>query len=90
MGSGSLGDMTTTNTYEFFVWANSKAAPFFSDESESFMEAETPHEALGKFVESYDHPCGLFAANVYYDATAFHKNEQPLARYRDVKAKSHD
>jgi hypothetical protein len=44
--------------------ANSNAAPFFSDPSDGFVEANTPMDALKKVVSEYTHPCGLFAANI--------------------------
>ena len=46
--------------YQWF--ANSNAAPFFSDTSSGFIEATDPMSALKQIVENYDHPCGLYAA----------------------------
>lgn len=66
---------------EFFVVANSFAAPFFSDESTSFEMGDTPEEALESFAARYEHPCGLFAAVAYESATAYHKGEEPIAKW---------
>ena len=66
---------------EYFVTANSFAAPFFSDESTGFTKGENPEEALLNFVETYNHPCGLFAAVLYASADAYHKNHKPLAKW---------
>ena len=66
---------------EYFIVANSFAAPFVSDMSESFEEAESPRKALEAFVARYSHPARLFAADVYASATDYHKDEAPLARW---------
>ena len=66
---------------EYFVIANSFAAPFFSDTSEAFVMGSTPEEALASFVRNYDHPCGLYAAMLYADATAYHKKQNPLLKW---------
>ena len=65
----------------FFIYANSFAAAFFSDDSTSFVEADNPAHALEKFAEDYKHPCGLYAAICYRDANAYHKGEKPLAKW---------
>ena len=67
--------------HEYFIFANSFAAPFFSDDSIKFIKAYSPIEALEKFVAGYNHPCGLYAAVCYADANAYHKNETPLAKW---------
>lgn len=46
---------------EYFITARSFAAPFVSDESTHFIEANSPEEALTKFAEGYSHPFGLIA-----------------------------
>lgn len=67
---------------EFFITARSFAAPFFSDESECYVEAETPEGALESYAASYKHPCGLYAAEVWTSADAYHKTpRKPLARW---------
>lgn len=66
---------------EYFIVANSFAAPFFSDTSESFEEADSPKEALRLFAARYSHPARLFAADVYASATDYHKAKPPLARW---------
>lgn len=75
---------------EFFVYAESFAAPFASDESTHFVQGATATDALTKFAESYRHRAGLYAAALFVDANAFHKGEKPLAiwlsnRARDLK-----
>lgn len=75
---------------EYFVVANSKAAPFASDQSTTYVIGETPQEALRKFVMDYSHPCGLYSANLYESADAYHKSRPPLTRFRTPEALSHD
>ncbi|KKK95935.1 hypothetical protein LCGC14_2667850 [marine sediment metagenome] len=75
---------------EFFVYANSNAAPFVSDSSREFVEASTPKEALRVFRKNYTHPCGLFAAAVYADANAYHKQDKPLVCWLSRKAKKQE
>ena len=69
---------------EFFITARSFAAPFFSDQSDSYVEAATPEEALSKFAADYKHPCGLYAAEAWESADQFHKSRdlEPLARWK--------
>jgi hypothetical protein len=67
---------------EYFVVADSFAAPFFSDQSERYVEGENPHAALEQFAADYAHPCGLYSANLYASADAYHKKAEPLARWR--------
>jgi type 1 glutamine amidotransferase len=66
---------------EFFIQANSFAAPFVSDTSDVYVEADTPEAALEAFAADYRHPCGLYAAEVYPSADAMHKGRKPLARW---------
>jgi hypothetical protein len=66
---------------EYFVVANSKAAPFVSDTSNKFQKGRSPHEALGLFIEAYSHPSGLFSAAVYESSDDFHKGKKPLATF---------
>ena len=72
---------------EYFIIANSLAAPWFSDTSQKFVEAESPEEALDSFVGSYAHPYGLYAAVCYEDANARAKGDEPLARWLSPKAR---
>jgi hypothetical protein len=69
--------MSTT----YFVHANSFAAPFVSDESTGYVEGAAPNAALQDFADNYSHPCGLFSADLYESADAYHKGEKPLARW---------
>jgi len=66
---------------EYFIVANSFAAPFVSDTSRRWQRGENPSEALLIFVKEYMHPCGLFSAHLYKDANAESKGEQPLAKW---------
>lgn len=66
---------------EYFILANSFAAPFFSDTSTSFESADTPEKALEQFAKNYKHPAGLFAAVCYESADAYHKDKPPLAEW---------
>lgn len=66
---------------EFFIYARSFAAPFFSDTSEKYVEAETPQEALEKFAADYGHPAGLYAAEAWASADDFHKGKPFLAQW---------
>jgi hypothetical protein len=66
---------------EYFIKANSFAAPFFSDDSSGFVEAGSPEAALESFATAYSHPAGLYAAAAYASADAFHKGEGPLAKW---------
>lgn len=67
---------------EYFVVANSNAAPFVSDQSTGFVTGNSPEGALLHFAYTYRHPCGLYAADLYADATAYHKGAKPLASWR--------
>lgn len=66
---------------EYYIIANSFAAPFMSDTSEGFVEAKTPKEALDYFAAQYSHPSGLYSAVCYKDANAKAKNNPPLATW---------
>lgn len=64
---------------EFFIVANSFAAPFVSDQSIGFASGDSPASALESFAQTYRHPAGLYAAAVYRSAEAYHKGEKQLA-----------
>lgn len=67
---------------EYFIRANSFAAPIVSDESEHYVEAETPEAALESFAAGYSHPAGLYAAVVYRDhRSSVEKDATPLATW---------
>jgi hypothetical protein len=71
---------------EFYIEANSFAAPFFSDQSHGYVEAASPADALLQFAADYKHPCGLYAAVAYSSADARNKGEEPLARWLSNQA----
>lgn len=66
---------------DYFIRANSFAAPFFSDDSSSYQAGETPEKALLAFAKAYKHPAGLYAALAYTSADAYHKGEPALATW---------
>jgi hypothetical protein len=66
---------------EFFIVANSFAAPFMSDQSTQHVTAESPVAALEKFAAEYTHPCGLYAAQCYRTADAYHKGKKAMAQW---------
>lgn len=72
---------------EYYIEANSFAAPFFSDPSHAYVEGNTPSAALLKFAANYKHPCGLYAANAYTSADARNKGEGPLAQWQSNAAR---
>lgn len=72
---------------EYFIIANSFAAPFFSDTSNGYVLADTPQNALLKFIKKYKHPAGLFAAIVFNNADDYHKNKPHLVRWMSNAAK---
>lgn len=71
---------------EYFLLTNSNAAPFFSDTDTRFVDGPDAETAFAVAVQSYKHPCGLYAANLYASADAYHKNEKPLAQWVCKKA----
>lgn len=73
---------------EYFVVANSFAAPFFSVTSQGFVEGETPKKALRAFAANYDRPRGLYAAMLYASADAYHKGAEPLVKWMSNHAKA--
>ena len=79
--------MRAKRSRDFFIVANSFAAPFFSDTDKVFVKSTSAKAALAQFKKSYDHPAGLFAAGVWESADAFHKNEKPLVTWLSEKAK---
>lgn len=66
---------------EFFVHSTSFAAPFFSDEGTTFVQAATAEAALTKFAADYKHPAGLYAADAYASSDDYHKGKKHLARW---------
>jgi len=73
---------------EYFVVTNSFAAPFISDQGTRFVEAHNPNAALRRVAKEYKHPAGLYAADCYESADAYHKNEPRLARWLSNKAQA--
>ena len=66
---------------EFFLVANSFAAPFVSDISTHYRTAETAGAALLDLAKAYGHPAGLYAADCYSSADDYHKGQKPLMRW---------
>ena len=71
---------------EYFIVANSNAAPVVSDESTHYVKGRFPRSAMNKFIKTYKHWCGLFAASLYESADAYHKDEGPLLCFRSWRA----
>jgi hypothetical protein len=67
---------------------NSFAAPFVSDLSTAFEQAENPVTALTQYAARYRHPAGLYAAAAYASAEAYHKGEPMLARWLSNHARA--
>lgn len=59
---------------EYFVVTRSFAAPYFSDADDGYVEGEDPQAALEQVAATYRHPAGLYAAEVYENADAYHKH----------------
>lgn len=74
--------------HEFFIVANSNAAPMVSDESVHYVEAISPSVAMDIFREQYKHPLGLYSAAVYTKADDYHKAKEPLLQWLSDKAKA--
>lgn len=71
---------------EFFIVANSNAAPMVPDQSTYYQEAESSASAIERFVADYKHPFGLYSAAAYYSADEFHKGRPPAVRWLSHKA----
>ncbi len=66
---------------EYFIVAESFAAPFFSDQSVCHVQGETPEQAVENFRAEYRHPSGLYSAAAFESADAYHKGADPLCRW---------
>lgn len=66
---------------EYFIVANSFAAPFCSDQSHSYQKGSTPESAMMMFAAEYSHPCGLYSAQLFESADAYHKNKPFLCEW---------
>jgi hypothetical protein len=75
---------------EFYIETNSFAAPFFSDSSHTYVEANSAADALEKTAAAYSHPARLYAAAAYTSSDARNKGEKPLARWLCNKALAMD
>jgi hypothetical protein len=87
-GQAAQAAVDALTDHEYFIVANSFAAPFVSDQSTAFRTARTPAGALLDFAATYRHPTGLYAAAAYRSADAYHKREPPLARWLSNQAKA--
>lgn len=67
---------------EFFVKAQTFAAPFCSDELVRYIPGEDPVEAVEAWVESRPHPCGIYYAAVYANADDMHRGRKPLCEWK--------
>jgi hypothetical protein len=66
---------------EYFIVANSFAAPFCSDQSTHFVAADTPLVALESFSRQYKHHAGLYSAACYESSDQYHKGRNPVASW---------
>ena len=66
---------------EYFIVSNSFAAPFFSDQGTGYVEGESPEDAMDQFVLGYNHPAGLYSANLYSSADSYHKGDKELLQW---------
>lgn len=71
---------------EFFIVAVSNPAPFVGDRTTGYHEGVNPRHALQEFVEGYSHPSGLYSADAYLSADAYHKHHGAAVRWRSNKA----
>src|SRR5262245_53093735 len=71
---------------EFFIVANSKAAPIVSDTTRTYVEADNAEDALVQFIREYSHPAGLYAARAYASADAFEKGQPYLDEWLSFDA----
>jgi hypothetical protein len=67
---------------KYFVFANSFAAPLVSDRSMGYISSENAESVMLDFVETYNHPCGLYSANLYKSADDYYQNLPPLVEWR--------
>jgi hypothetical protein len=67
---------------EFFIVANSFAAPFVSDQSTHYVKADSAADALDQFSRTYRHPAGLYAAICFASADDYHKDRPVLATWK--------
>lgn len=67
---------------EYFIVANRVAAPFVSDQSMRHVVGDSSTDAMEQFVARYSHPAGLYAADVYASADAYHKGQPALVEWR--------
>ena len=73
---------------EYFIVSNSFAAPFFSDTDEHYIKGKNPKDAMTRFRKGYKHPAGLYAANLYLNADAYHKKKDPLFKWCSKEAEN--
>lgn len=71
---------------EFFIKGSTFAAPFVGDPISRYMEADTAEEALRSLALEMHDGIGLYSANAYVSADDYHKNQEPLAKWRSNKA----
>ena len=81
-----LTESTVKRMNEYFIVANSLAAPMVSDESKHYVEGRTPQSAMNKFLKAYRHWVGIYSANLYNNADEYHKGESATLHFRSNKA----
>lgn len=73
---------------EFFIRGYTFAAPFVSEEVARYVEAEGAGAALESLAAQMHDGIGLFAAEAFISADAFHKGAAPVARWLSNKARA--
>lgn len=68
--------------HEYFIVASTYAAPFFSETRTDFIEGKTPEKALSEYLKENR----VYAANLYRSSDDYHKNKEPLVKWRSDKA----
>ena len=67
---------------DYFIIANSFIALTNNDTSKGYITGIDENDAMEKFKKNYNHPAGLFAANLYKNEDDYHKNKKPLLMFR--------
>lgn len=67
---------------EYFVVGTPFGGGFLGITCKKHVSGNSPEDALQRFVASYDDPAGLYAAALWDSADAYHKKQDPLARWQ--------
>jgi len=64
---------------EYFIIANTFAAPFVSETIETFTKGKDAKDAMKNFIDG--HKNEIYSARGYKNADAFYKKEKPVVNY---------